>query len=94
MAPSPERTLEESLAGTGLRRFVGHWREQPAQDETAEAYERCEPALDAPDDGDCRLKRSPIWVTTSPSSGCAFAAVLRPVRATPASTPTTICVPS
>ncbi len=48
MAPYPERTLEESLAGTGLRRFVGHWREQPAQDETAEAYERCEPALAAP----------------------------------------------
>src|SRR5256884_690507 len=48
MAPYPERTLEESLTGTGLRRFVGHWREQPAQDETAEAYERCEPALAAP----------------------------------------------
>ena len=48
MAPYPERTLEESLTGTGLRRFVGHWREQPAQDETAEASERCEPALHAP----------------------------------------------
>src|SRR2546428_11979046 len=48
MAPYPERTLEESLAGTGLRRFVGHWREQPAQDETAGAYEGCEPAVAAP----------------------------------------------
>src|SRR3989441_5393418 len=47
MAPYPERTLEESLAGTGLRRFVGHWREQPAQDETAEASECCEPAVAA-----------------------------------------------
>src|SRR6266568_2529085 len=48
MALYPERPLEESLARTGLRRFVGHGREQPAQDETAEAYESCEPALHAP----------------------------------------------
>ena len=48
MAPSPEWTLEESLAGTGLQRFVGNGRERPAQDETAEAYESCEPALHAP----------------------------------------------
>jgi len=48
MAPSPERLLEESLTGTGLRRFVGHGQEQPAQDEMAEAYESCEPALHAP----------------------------------------------
>ena len=94
MAPYPEWPLEESLARTGLRRFVGHWQERLAQDETAEASERCEPALDVPRRWDCRLKRSPIWGTTSPSSGGAFAAVLRPVRATPASTPTTICVPS
>ena len=43
-----DRPLEESLARTGLRRFVGHGREQPAQAETAEAYESCEPALHAP----------------------------------------------
>jgi len=48
MALYPERPLEESLARTGLRRFVGHGREQPAQDETAEAYESCEPAFHAP----------------------------------------------
>jgi SRSO17 transposase len=48
MALYPERPLEESLAGTGLRRFVGHGREQPGPDETAEAYESCEPALHAP----------------------------------------------
>jgi SRSO17 transposase len=48
MVPYPEWPLEESRAGTGLRRFVGHGREQPAQDETAEAYESCEPALHAP----------------------------------------------
>src|SRR5262249_37706700 len=48
MAPSPERLLEESLTGTGLRRFVGHGQEQPAQDEMAEAYESCKPALHAP----------------------------------------------
>src|SRR5262249_10718070 len=48
MALYPERALEESLAGTGLRRLVGHGREQLAQDETAEAYESCEPALHAP----------------------------------------------
>ena len=45
MVSSPEWPLEESLARTGLRRFVGHGRELPAQDETAEAYESCEPAL-------------------------------------------------
>jgi len=48
MAPYPEWTLDNSLAGTGLWRFVGHGREQPAQDETAEADESCEPALHAP----------------------------------------------
>src|SRR5438093_2617270 len=48
MAPSPEWPLEESLAGTGLQRFVGHGREQPAQDETAETDESCEPAWHAP----------------------------------------------
>jgi len=48
MVPSPEWPLEDSRAGTGLRRFVGHGRELPAQDETAEAYESCEPALHAP----------------------------------------------
>src|ERR1043166_10055139 len=48
MAPAPEWTLDDSLAGTGLQRFVGHGREQPAQDETAEADESCEPALHAP----------------------------------------------
>jgi hypothetical protein len=48
MALSPERPLEESLAGTGLRQCVGHGREQPGQDETAKAYESCEPALHAP----------------------------------------------
>jgi len=47
MAPYPEWTLDNSLAGTGLWRFVGHGREQPAQDETAEADESCEPALHA-----------------------------------------------
>ena len=94
MAPYPEWPLEESPAGTGLRWLVGHGRARPAQDEPAEAYERCEPALHAPDAGDCRLKRSPTSVTTSPSSGCAFVAVLRPGHATPASTPTTLCVPS
>src|SRR5499427_10006199 len=48
MALYRERPLEASLAGTGLRRFVGYGREQLAQDETAEAYESCEPALHAP----------------------------------------------
>lgn len=48
MAPSPEWPLDDSLAGTGPQRFVGHGREQPAQDETAEADESCEPALHAP----------------------------------------------
>ena len=48
MAPYPEWTLEESLAGTGLRWFVGNGRERPAQDGTAEAYESYEPALHAP----------------------------------------------
>ena len=48
MALYPERPLEESLARTGLRRFVGHGREQPAQAETAEADESGEPALPAP----------------------------------------------
>jgi hypothetical protein len=48
MAPSPEWTLEERLAGTGLRRFVAHGRERPAQDEPIEVSERCEPALHAP----------------------------------------------
>src|SRR5262249_60502462 len=48
MAPYPEWPLEESHAGTGLRRWVGHWWERPAQDETAEASEDCEPALPVP----------------------------------------------
>src|SRR5215831_2008709 len=48
MALYPERPPEESLAGTGLRRFVGHERERPAQNETADAYEYCEPVLHAP----------------------------------------------
>src|SRR6266852_9240580 len=48
MALYPEWTLEESRAGTGLRRLVGHERVRPAQDETAEASARCEPALHAP----------------------------------------------
>jgi DDE superfamily endonuclease len=47
MALYPERPLEESLARTGLRRLVGHGREQPAQDETA-ADESSERALYAP----------------------------------------------
>jgi hypothetical protein len=94
MAPYPDWTLEESLAGIGLQRFVGPGRERPAQAGTAEAYESYEPAVHAPDAGDCRLKRSPIWATVSPSFGCAFVVVLRPVHATPASMPTTLCVPS
>ena len=48
MAPYPEWTLEESRAGTGLQWLVGHGRARPAQDEPAEASERCEPALHAP----------------------------------------------
>jgi len=48
MAPYREWTLEESLAVAGLRRFVGNGRERPAQAEPAEAYESCEPALQAP----------------------------------------------
>src|SRR5947208_4128303 len=73
MAPYPERTLEESLAGTGLRRFVGHWRERPAQDETAEASERCEPALHAPQRwglsaGICLRRDS--WNTTAVTQKC------------------------
>jgi hypothetical protein len=37
MAPYPEWPLEESRAGPGLRQLVGHWRERPAQNETADA---------------------------------------------------------
>jgi SRSO17 transposase len=48
MAPSPEWPLEERFAETGLRRFVAHGRERPAQDEPIEVSERCEPALHAP----------------------------------------------
>ena len=48
MAPYPEWTLEESRAGTGLRRFVAHGWERPAQDKPIEVSERCEPALHAP----------------------------------------------
>src|SRR5262245_41408542 len=48
MTPSLEWTLEESLAGTGVRRLSGHGQERPAADELAEASERCEPALYAP----------------------------------------------
>ena len=94
MAPSPEWTLEESRAGTGLRRLVGHGRERPAQDKPAEASERCEPALHAPRRWGLSAEAVATLGTASPSSGCAFVAVLRPVRATRASTPTTICVPS
>ena len=95
MAPYPELTLEESRAGTGLRRLVGHGRERPAEDETAEAFEQLRAGrCMTPGAGDCRLKRSPPWANASTSSGCGFAAVSRPVRATPAGTPTTICVAS
>ena len=52
MVPSPEWPLADSRAGTGLRRFVGPGRELPAQDETAEAYESCEPAMHAPGVGE------------------------------------------
>ena len=48
MAPSPECPLEESRAGIGLWQWVGHERERLAQNETAEAYEYCEPALHVP----------------------------------------------
>ena len=48
MAPYPEWTLEESLAGTGPQRFVAHGRERSAPDEPAEAYESGEPVLQAP----------------------------------------------
>src|SRR5215475_12254881 len=48
MAPYPEWTLEESRAGTGLRQLVGPWRVRPAQNEAADAYEDCEPAVHAP----------------------------------------------
>ena len=48
MAPSPAWPLAESLARTGLRRFVGPWQERLAPDETAAASERCEPALAVP----------------------------------------------
>src|SRR5216683_3806018 len=48
MAPYLEWTLEESPAGTGLQRFVGHGRERPAQAGTAEASESYEPPLHAP----------------------------------------------
>jgi SRSO17 transposase len=48
MAPYPEWTLEERLAGTRLRRLSEPERERPAQDEPAEAYEGCELALHAP----------------------------------------------
>ena len=48
MAPYPEWTLEESRAGTGLRRLVGHGRERPAQDEPAEAYERLRAGVACP----------------------------------------------
>ena len=48
MAPYPEWTLEERLAGTRLRRLSEPERERPAPDEPAEAYEGCERALHAP----------------------------------------------
>jgi len=48
MAPSPEWTLEERLAGTRLRRLSEPERERPAPDEPAAAYEGCELALQAP----------------------------------------------
>jgi SRSO17 transposase len=48
MAPYPEWPLEENLAMAGLQRLVGHGQERPAPDKLAEAYESCEPALQAP----------------------------------------------
>ena len=48
MAPYPEWPLEENLAMAGLQRLVGHGQERPATDKLAEAYESCEPALQAP----------------------------------------------
>ena len=48
MAPYPTWTLEESLAGTGLQRFVGNGRERSAPNEPAEAYESGAPALHTP----------------------------------------------
>jgi hypothetical protein len=48
MAPYPEWPLEESRAGTGLRRFVAPGWDRPAQDKLIEGSERCEPALHAP----------------------------------------------
>jgi len=48
MAPSPEWPLEERLAGAGRQRLVGPGRAPPAQDATAAADERCEPAWPAP----------------------------------------------
>ena len=48
MAPSPEWLLEESLAGTGWRRFSEHGRERPAPAAPAEASACGEPALPAP----------------------------------------------
>ena len=94
MAPSPEWPLEESRAGTGLRRVVAHGWQRPAQDKPIEVSERCEPALPAPRRWGLSAEAVAHLGPASPSSGCAFVAVLRPVRATRASTPTTICVPS
>ena len=48
MAPSPAWPLEESRASTGRRRFGGPWQARLAQDETAQAAERCAPALAGP----------------------------------------------
>ena len=48
MAPDLKWPLEESRAGTGLRWLGGHGRAQPVPDEPVEAFERCEPALHAP----------------------------------------------
>ena len=91
MAPSPEWPLEERLAGTRLRRLSEPERERPAPAEPAAAYEGCALALQAPDAGACRRQRSPTWGTASLSAGCACVVVVRPVRATPARMPTTLC---
>ena len=70
MAPYLEWTLEESRAGTGLRWLVGPGPARPAQDEPAEASERCEPALHAPRRGGLSAEAvahlgdhlSPFWL--------------------------------
>ena len=94
MEPSLEWPLEESLAGTGLHQVVRHWWERPTPDEPAEAYESFEPALYAPGRWGLAAEAVAHLGDRSISFGCAFVALLRPVHATPARTPTIICVPS